>query len=80
MYYLPVGPTSSREATGRLGLFSPQRARMRAEATQSTASSWPIRRCFRAEDCGETKGTPTLVNEGRSDTVNRIVLADQALL
>jgi len=40
----PVGPQNMRAAIGRLGSFSPTRARFKAEETADTASSCPITR------------------------------------
>mmetsp|Transcript_13527 Transcript_13527/g.56804 ORF Transcript_13527/g.56804 Transcript_13527/m.56804 type:complete len:201 (+) Transcript_13527:1056-1658(+) len=40
----PVGPEKMNDATGRLGFFSPVRARRIAREHATTASSWPMRR------------------------------------
>ena len=40
----PVGPQNMRAAMGRLGSFSPTRARFKADETADTASSCPITR------------------------------------
>src|SRR3989304_4540116 len=43
----PVGPRKRKEPIGRLGSFSPARARRMASATAPTASSWPTTRSCR---------------------------------
>ena len=40
----PVGPKNRKEPIGRLGSFSPERARRMALAIALTASAWPITR------------------------------------
>ena len=44
----PVGPMKMNEPIGRLGSFSPARARRTALETMSIASCWPMTRLWRA--------------------------------